>query len=215
MKTITLMGLALSISLASSAWCAGPELTPSQIQNAIREGSKYKTADNVFEHSKGQGKRVQLASAMAADGISKYATFFNDRLFVVAQSAAANQQMRELKATDVESKGLLHAFVEITARGSHGTGKLDRRFGNDRAHLVLKIGDRIVQPVEKNMNYRSGQSDLMYVLGANSGRITLIYAFDVSPQDLQSQVEVILIDGDGHRHEHEANLSGVLDIDQD
>jgi hypothetical protein len=159
-----------------------------------------------------KGKRVKLASAMAADGISKYATFYNDWQAVVAQSAAANQQMRELKPADVESKGLLHVFVEIQARGASGTGKLDRRYSNERAHLVLKIGDRIVQPTEKSMNYRAGQSIGMFMLGAKSGKIALDYTFDVSPQDLQSSVEVILIDGDGHRHEHEADLAGVLDI---
>jgi hypothetical protein len=38
------------------------------------------------------------------------------------------------------------------------------------------------------------------------------FAFDVSPQDLQSPVEVILIDGDGKRHEHQADLAGVPNI---
>jgi hypothetical protein len=216
------------MSVGISAWCAGPPLTPNQIQDAIQEGSKYKTADKVFEcldqshvscDKNLKGKRVKLASAMAADGISKYATFFNDWQAVVAQSAAANQQMRELKPADVESKGLLHVFVEIHARGAHGTGKLDRRYSDQRAHLVLKIGDRVVQPVEKSMNYRSGQSVGAFVAGAamagigtyRSGKIALDYAFDVTPQDLQSPVEVILIDGDGHRHEHEADLAGILD----
>jgi hypothetical protein len=62
------------------------------------------------------------------------------------------------------------------------------------------------------MNYRAGQSIGMFMLGAKSGKIALDYSFDVSPQDLQSPVEVILIDGDGHKHEHEADLAGVLDI---
>jgi hypothetical protein len=62
------------------------------------------------------------------------------------------------------------------------------------------------------MNYRAGQSIGMFALGAKSGKIALDYTFDVSPQDLQSPVEVILIDGDGHRHEHETDLAGVLDV---
>ena len=213
--------MSIAISVGISAWCAGPPLRPDQIQAAIREGSNYKTADRVLDclnekyvscDRNLKGKRVKLASAMAADGISKYAIFYNDWQAVVAQSAAANQQMRELKPADVESKGLLHVFVEIHARGASGTGKLDRRYSNERAHLVLKIGDRIVQPTEKSMNYRAGQSIGMFMLGAKSGKIALDYSFDVSPQDLQSPVEVILIDGDGHKHEHEADLAGVLDV---
>jgi hypothetical protein len=37
-------------------------------------------------------------------------------------------------------------------------------------------------------------------------------AFDVSPADLQTPVEVILIDGDGNKHQQTVDLSGILDI---
>ncbi|HTQ58125.1 MAG TPA: hypothetical protein VMI94_26855 [Bryobacteraceae bacterium] len=204
-----------------SAWCAGPTLTPAQIQAAIQEGSKYKTADRVLDclnqryvscDKNLKGKRVRLASAMAADGISKYATFYNDWQAAVVQAAAAHQQMREIKPADVESKGLLHVFVEIHARGAHGVGKLDRRYSEQRSHLVLQIGDRVVQPQDKKMVARTGQDDASYLMGMKSGEITLQYSFDVTPQDLQSPVEVILIDGDAHKHVHEADLSGVLDV---
>jgi len=56
-----------------------------------------------------------------------------------------------------ESKGLLHAFVEVHARGAIPTSKLNRRYREQRAHLVLKIGDRVVQRVEKNMIMKSDQ----------------------------------------------------------
>jgi hypothetical protein len=194
------------------ARCAGPVLTPQQIDAAIQEGSKYKSASRFLEKGL-RGKRVKLASAMAMDGISKYATFFNDWHAVAAEAAAATQQMRQLKADDVQSNGLLHAFVEIQARGAIPTGKLDRRYGSERAHLVLKIGERIVQPVGKSMIYRSGQSLSMVLLGANSGKITLNFAFDVLPADLESSVEVILIDGDGNRHQHIADLKDILAVD--
>jgi len=189
--------LVMSSLLGTSAWCAGPVLTRQQIQAAIQEGTKYKTVDQYLEkgfnakplrwNKSGRRtaavERVQLASNMATDGTSKYATFFNDWLAVAAESAAAHQQMRELKAEDVQSKGLLHAFVEVHARGASGTGKLDRRYGHERAHLVLKIGDRIVQPVGKSMMYRDGQSVPMFLLGSPSGKITLEFAFDVVPED--------------------------------
>jgi hypothetical protein len=145
------------MSFGIPAWCAGPPLTPDQIQAAIMEGSKYKTADKVFDcldpkrvscDSNLKGRRVKLQSSWAApsnsrwkklgvfasDGISKDATFFSDWQAVVAQAAAANQQMRELKPADVESKGLLHVFVEMRARG--GTLEELVRY-NERSHLVL------------------------------------------------------------------------------
>ena len=204
--------MAQAVFVMSFLLAAGPVLTPQQIQAAIQYGSKYKTMDKFFEKGL-KGKRVMLASAMAADGISKYATFYNDWQAVAAEAAAANQQMRELKPDQIQSEGLLHAFVEIHARGAIGTGKLDRRYGNERAHLVLKIGEGVVQPLAKSMIYRSGQSAAMVLLGANSGKITLDFAFDVSPADLNSPVEVILIDGDGNKHQQTADLKGTLNVE--
>lgn len=52
----------------------------------------------------------------------------------------------------------------------------------------------------------------MIVAGLQGGKITLNFAFDVSPEDLQSPVEVILIDGDGNKHQHKADLKGILEI---
>jgi hypothetical protein len=190
---------------------AGPTLTTAQIQNAIQEGSKYKTVDKFLEKGL-RGRRVKMASAMAVDGISKYATFYNDWQAVAAEAAAANQQMREMKPEQIESSGMLHAFVEIHARGAIPTSKLNRRYREQRAHLVLRIGEKIIQPVEKNMIRKSDQGVGMILAGVPSGKITLDFAFDVLPQDLQAPIEVILIDGDGNRHQQKADLSGVLTL---
>jgi hypothetical protein len=157
--------------------------------------------------------RVQLASAMAMDGISKYATFYNDWPAVAAESAAAHQQMRELKVDQIQTSGLLHAFVEIHGRGAFPTGKMNRRYGQQRAHLVLKIGERIIQPVEKMMIMKSDQSPAAYLAGYNESKITLNFAFDVSPEDLDVPTTIILIDGDGNRHQAKADLKGILNFE--
>ena len=206
------MAAMMSTLIATSAWCAGPTLTPEQIQAAIQKGSQYKTIDKFLDNGL-KGKRVKLASAMAVDGISKYATFFNDWQAVAAEAAAAHQQMRELRVDEVQSTGLLHAYVEVHARGAIPTGKLNRRYREQRAHLVLKIGGRVIQPVEKKMIKKSDQSAPMAVLGTQEGKITLDFAFDVSPDDLRTPVEVILIDGDGNRHQEKADLKGILSFD--
>jgi hypothetical protein len=150
---------------------------------------------------------------MAKDGISKYATFYNDWPAVAAESAAAHQQMRDLKVEEIQTHGLLHAFVEVHGRGAFPTNKMNRRYGPQRAHLVLKIGERIVQPVEKATIMKSDQSPAAFLAGYNESKITLSFAFDVSPEDLQSTVTVILIDGDGNKHQQKADLKGILDIE--
>jgi len=184
------------------AWCNGPVLSQQQIKSAIQEGDKYGTVDKFLEKGL-RGKRVKLASAMAMDGISKYATFFNDWQAVAAEAAAASEQGRELNSDEIESRGLLHAYVELRARGTIPTGKLSRRYREQRAHLVLKIGDRVIQPVAQNIIKKS---DGIF----QGGKITLKFAFAVSPEDLNSPVEVILTDGDGNSHEQRADLRGVL-----
>jgi hypothetical protein len=78
---------------------------------------------------------------------------------------------------------------------------------------VLKIGERVIQPVEKTMTKQSDQSVGMILAGVAEGKITLEFAFDVSPEDLQGPVEVILIDGDGNKHHKVADLSGILNVD--
>jgi hypothetical protein len=196
----------------SSARAAGPTLSKAQIQAAIQKGSRYKTVDKFLDKGL-RGNRVKLAGAMAVDGISKYVTFYNDWQAVASESAAANQQMRELKITDIQSQGLLHAFVEVHARGAIPTSKLDGRYREQRAHLVLKMGDRVIQPIEKNMIAKSDGGVAMVLTGVESGKVTLNFAFDVSPEDLKAPVEVILIDGAGNRHQQKADLDGILNLE--
>ena len=43
--------------------------------------------------------------------------------------------------------------------------------------------------------------------------ITLAFDFDVSPEDLLNPVGVVVIDGDGKKHQKKADLKGVLKID--
>jgi hypothetical protein len=201
---------ALALILSIPAWCAGPVLDTDQIQTAIQEGSKYKTADQFLEKGL-KGKKVKLASAMALDSISKYATFYDDWQAIAAKAAAAHQQMRELKIDEAQPEGLLHVFVEVVGRGEIGSGKIDRRYQDQRAHLVLQIGDRIVQPTDQSMIKQTMQLTETILL-EKARKITLNFAFDVSPEDLRRPVEVILIDGDGNKHRAKADLDGVLTL---
>jgi hypothetical protein len=197
--------------LHSAAWCAGPTLSPSQIAAAIERGSGHKSIDKYLE--KGLvGKRIKLAGAMSRDGISKYVTLYNDFQAVAAESAAAHQQMRDLKPDDVQSSGLLHAFVEVQGGGIVGVARLDRGYQGGRAHLVLKIGDRVLQPLDKSMLKQANQAGATLMWGATMRKITLQFSFDVTPEDLRSPIEIVLIDGDGNRHTGHADLDGVLNL---
>lgn len=96
------------------------------------------------------------------------------------------------------------------------TSKLNRRYFADRAHLVLKIGDKIIRPVDKQMLVHNDQSAKSLVVEGLLVRYpplknTVEFAFDLSPAECESPVEVILIDGDAHQHKDSANLSNLVD----
>lgn len=137
-KTRAMKLALLALTSVATVWSAGPILTPEQVQSAILHGSMYRTADQFLERGL-KGRRTKVAGAMAMDGISKYATFFNDWGAVSVASAAASQQMRKVNRDDLQINGLLHAFVEIHARGANGVGKLDRRYGTDVPILFCSL----------------------------------------------------------------------------
>ena len=64
--------------------------------------------------------------------------------------------------------------------------------------------------MSKSMLKRSDQSPGSIVLGLATGKITLEFAFEVTPVDIAREVEVILVDGDGNQHKAKANLAEAL-----
>ncbi len=195
----------LVIVPATSGWA----LTRGEIVSAIAHGKHYKTKDDFLE-SGVEGVKVKLASAFALDGISKTAIFFDDWNYIAGESASANQQMREVNPDDFQPVGLLHAIVQVHAMGAIPTSKLNRRYLDGRAHLVLRVNGVIIQPTTKSMLKKSDQSEGAVLLGVQSGKIVLEFSFDVAAVDLQKEVEVILIDGDGNQHRAKSVLAPAL-----
>ncbi len=195
--------------LASQPQAATP-LTIDQIREAIRYGEGFKSRADYLQHGM-KGVRVKLASAMAMDGISKYATFYGDWDAVAASAADAKREMRTVRPEEITSTGLIYALVEVHGRGAIPTSKLDRRYLNGHAHLVLRAGDKKIQPVEKSVLNQNDQSTAGVLMWGKdfAQKDTLEFAFDVTPADLDQPVEVILIDGDGHQHKAMATLSMI------
>lgn len=200
----------LSVLLLATAACALAQ--DPYVVEALTHGAKYKTRDQYLKKGLLHGKTVELASGMAMDGISKNATFFDDRDLFGSLAAAANQQMRKVDPTELKRTGMLYAYVEVIGRGAIPIGKLHRRYADDRAHLVLETADgEIIQPGKKEQIGTSGTSVGGALMGYPSGKIMLLFNFDVPPSKLQQKLTVILIDGDGHKHVKKADLSGILE----
>lgn len=181
MKTAIVRAFAL-MSVGICAWCAGPQLTPQQIQAAIARGKQ----DN------------NTAEMLLACLDPKY-------------SSSAHVQWRHL--CDVIPTGR-----PVTDRGAaHKVGKREKRqFSVSQPHLVLEIGDRIVQPTDKaikSSGYNFASELEAMAVGPSQSAVSVVeFAFDVSPRVLQCPAELILIDENGKKHQREVNPAGVLDI---
>jgi hypothetical protein len=118
--------------------------------------------------------------------------------------------MREMKTAAIRATGLLHAYVKI-----HAAETWTFRQGNNkflRSHLVLTIGDKVIQPIGESKVIKN--DSVNQVLVGKSWVITLAFEFDVSPEDLLNPVMVVLIDGDGHKRQKKTELKGILNIDE-
>jgi hypothetical protein len=170
---------------------------------AIAYGQSFKSRRQFLEKGL-KNQKVQLASSLAKDGMSKYVTFFADYEAVAAAAAQAKQEMREFTIEDAKKltiSGLLFAYVEVRARGLIPTSKLPRRYITNSAHLVLDVDGKVIQPQSKEAKGISEAS----VAG---GKAELEFVFPVDPSIKTKKGKVILIDADGNRHQ------GVVDFGQ-
>lgn len=84
------------------------------------------------------------------------------------------------------------------------------RLTNRRSSAASKP-DGVIQPLAEERVIKDETSNK--VLVGKGWVITLAFDFDVSPEDLSNPVSVIVIDGDGKKHQKKADLKGILNID--
>jgi hypothetical protein len=197
---------------------------------AIAYGKRFKSRAKFLDDGIKPNK-IQLASSMAIDGISKYVTLFTDFEAVAAAAAAANQEMRDFTEADAAKlplSRLVYANVAVHGRGAIPVAKVEKRFIHNAPHLVLQIDGVIVQPLTKEAKApERRETDLgvtsvsvtqlgsVSLLTANrlgwiENRVELEFAFRLSPEQLKKHATVILIDGEGNRTQKEVDLSKIL-----
>ncbi len=211
------------------AYC-GDSSPQVDFKKAIDFGSQFKSRSQFLEKGL-KGNKVQLASAWAKDGISKYVTFFTDFEAVASASAQARQEMRAFTVADAEKlplTGLVYAHVEVHGRGDIPTRKVAKRYVRNSAHLVVQFEEDVVQPLSKELkNARDASIELPFALftwwevgnvslltggslGFSGAKAELEFVFRLSPDQMKKRGSVILIDGDGNRHKEEVDFSKIL-----
>jgi len=197
---------------------------------AIARGSEFKSRVQYLEKGLKQNK-VQLASAWAADGISKYVTFFTDFEAVAAAAAQAKQEMRTFTTEDalkLPLTGLVYAHVEIHGRGTLPVKKVKKRYVRNSAHLVIQYGEEVIQPLSKELTSFRDASVMSPIalfawwdrgnvslltggpLGFEGSKVELEFVFRLTPVQQKEKGRVILIDADGHRHQEDVDFSRIF-----
>jgi hypothetical protein len=218
------------ILLAAAVICFAGEGTTVDFEKAIQYGAQFKSRKQFLERGL-KSRKIQLASAWAADGISKYVTFFTDFEAVASAAAQSKQEMRTFAVADAQKlplTGLLYAHVEVHGRGMIPTRKVASRYVRNSAHLVVQFGEDIVQPLSKEMKGVRDASVVLPValftwwdmgnvclltggpLGFDGAKAELEFVFSLSPDQMKKRGTVILIDADGNRHKEDVDFSRVL-----
>lgn len=204
-----------------------------ELQQLASKGSGYR---NKIEYLHGElnSNRVQLASAWAADGISKYVTFFSDKDVVCSLVAEGNANLHTVTVEELEAipkTGLLFANVELHARGAVPIYKLNKRYTDGKAKLVLQINGSYVEPVKDGYfpsAPKTGCTQTFYLwsmfgtyrfgFGAitpltiscdpvGPSKFSLEFGFQLSEVQMQQTATVILLDGARHQHRSRIDLS--------
>jgi len=220
-RTITLvMPLALS-----SIYAQGTDYA-----KAIAYGTSFKSRLQYL--NKGlKDQRVQLASAWAKDGMSKYVTFFTDYEDDPPSAPKAHKQMPDYTTEDAKKlplTGLIFAHVEVHARGMLPTRKLSKRYVQNAAHLVLEVDGKVIQPISKELTRVSDASVIVPVgfytywqsnnfsiltggpLGVEGAKAEMEFAYSVDPSIKAKKGKVILIDAEGNKHQDDVDFSKVF-----
>jgi hypothetical protein len=213
-KTLMCVGVMLTMPWQSIA--VYKKLTEKEISEAVSFGKNWKNSSKFLQEGL-KSYKFQIDSAMSWDGTSKHVKFFTDWVNIASTAVVANRQLRELSAAEIEKiprTGLLIAIVELHARGAIPVLKLEKRFTEGNTHLVLKIGEKIIQPQERftlSDDLKKTWSELGWRTGNyienEERKLTLQFAFDLDEQQLNSKATAILLDADGKQRKVDVELS--------
>jgi hypothetical protein len=118
--------------------------------------------------------------------------------------------------------------VQLHARGAVPVERLQRKFTGDNLHLVLQIGDTVLQPVARSdmrdtgaippsgplviRSWTAGNTSIITAdqLGFSAERVEVEFAFQIPADAGTKKTKAILIDGQAKHHEKDVDLGRLL-----
>jgi hypothetical protein len=196
------------------------------LREAAAYGARFASGEKFLDEAL-KNNKVKFAGLWAMDGTTKYVTFLTDWTNVAASAADATKDRRTLSDSDLEDipqGGLLHAVVEITARGLLNTGPATERFGGGRAGVRLKFGSTVIEPISGSLVQDKGgvyfplwiymagvYGNLGWAVVTEPGhwqkKIVMHFAFDLDEKQWKSKGTVLLVEASGKQADEAFDFS--------
>ena len=193
----------VALLFVATATAIGIAQTPSdaEIQEAMERG-KTTPAKKLWEEIK-KKQQVRLNRAGFGDPIEKKVTFLFDRDRIALETAEAKRQLREITVDDTKRElplGVMDVLLEANCYNNLYAGSLPKWGPNGGVHVVLKIGEKVIQPIEKT----AGRADAFPYQSLFYERYSqrAWFVFPVFSSDVTT-FTVVAISSDGKQKEKE------------
>jgi hypothetical protein len=165
MKTVPFLIAATTMAVVALA--QGP--SDADIQAAMERG-KTTPAKKLWEEIK-KKQQYRINRAGFGDPIEKKVLILSDLDRIALEAAEAKRQLREISADDIKKSlplGVMEVLLEANCYNNMYAGSLPKWGPSGGVHVVLKVGDKVIQPLEK----RVGESDSVSVLPQEHGVVS-------------------------------------------
>jgi len=165
MKTVPFLVAATTMAVVALA--QGP--SDADIQAAMERG-KTTPAKKLWEEIK-KKQQYRINRAGFGDPIEKKVLILSDLDRIALEAAEAKRQLREISADDIKKSlplGVMELLLEANCYNNMYAGSLPKWGPSGGVHVVLKVGDKVIQPLEK----RVGESDSVSVLPQEHGVVS-------------------------------------------
>jgi hypothetical protein len=145
------------------------ELSDADIRAALERGQTT-PAKKLWQEIKTK-QQFRLNRAGLSDPIEKKVLILTDRDRISLEAAEAKRQLRKLSVEDVKRTvplGVVDVLLEANCYNNLYAGSLPKWGPNGGVHVVLDIGESVIQPIGK----RSGGSDSVAVLPQEHGVVS-------------------------------------------
>src|ERR1035437_5505393 len=162
MKTVLLFAIETTMAVVTLAQAP----SDADIQAAMERG-KTTPAKKLWDEIR-KKQQYRMNRAGFGDPIEKKVLILSDLDRIALEAAEAKRQLREISADDIKKSlplGVMEVLLEANCYNNMYAGSLPKWGPSGGVHVVLKVGDKIIQPLEKGV----GESDSVSVLPQERG----------------------------------------------